>query len=174
MQWSQDVPLLALLSRADRTGTSDLFRVGRLRRELLWVKEWMRSDRLKLFEFRKKKPQEWNALPLLERAVPLKDTEILVGQRELLQPAVAVAADDETLDGAMRHESKLRAWAEQVKSRQRAAHASQSYHLTTQDLVREPFLEQAHSHWADVGVLIVCSGWCDSVLPCMQIATIVC
>jgi len=33
----QDVPLLSILSRADRSGLSGAFRVQRLRRELLWV-----------------------------------------------------------------------------------------------------------------------------------------
>ena len=107
------------------------------------MKEWLRSDRMRLFEYRKKKPQEWSALPLKERAVPPKDTEIPAGQRELLQPAVSAAADDDISDGVMKHQSKLLAWAEQVKLRQRAAQVSRSYNLTTQDVVREPLLEQA-------------------------------
>lgn len=138
----EDVPLLAVLAREDRMEAGGLFRVGRLCRELLWSQDWIRSDRFRLFELREKKPQEWSSLPLPNRAVPLKDIEISQVQQEFLKPATLISADVDAFDSATKHETKLLAWVEQVKARQRAAQARKNYHLTTRDVIREPLLEQ--------------------------------
>ncbi|KAL1524398.1 hypothetical protein AB1Y20_019293 [Prymnesium parvum] len=137
----QDVPLLSILSRADRSGFSGTFRLHWLRRELLWVKDWLMSDRMHLLELRRKKPHEWHALPASDRAVPSRDTEIRLKQRELLQPSSTARVDEETLDAMNRRESKVRNWAEKVKAKQQVASVSERYLLTSQDVVREPLLE---------------------------------
>lgn len=138
----EDVPLLALLKRAEHGGVGGAFRAFRLGRELQLIKSWLQTDRLRLLQLRRERPHEWQTLPSHARAVPQRDAEIPPRMRELLQrggPAPS-AADDDGFDST-RQQSKIRAWVSQVLTRQQRAQNSSVYLMTTADVVKEPLLE---------------------------------
>ena len=140
----QDVPLIALLSRAEKQGgLGGAFRAFRLGRELQLITSWMHRanpERLRLIELRRERPHEWQALP--SRAVPTRDTEIPSKMREILQRGQGGAlADDDDGDGT-RQQSKIRAWARSVMARQQRLQTSNAFMMTTRDVVKEPLLEQ--------------------------------
>ena len=66
-----DVPLISLFARTDASTAKGAFRPLRLRRELQWAKEWLKSDRFSLIRFRRERPQEWHSLPEGLKAVPV-------------------------------------------------------------------------------------------------------
>ena len=140
----QDVPLLALLSRTDKHGgAGGAFRVFRLGRELQLIKSWLHRanpDRYRLLQLRRERPHEWQALPT--KQVPTRDTEIPFKMREMLQrgPGGALGEDGD-LDGT-RQQRKLRAWARSVLAKQQRLQTSDAFMMTTQDVVKEPLLEQ--------------------------------
>ena len=135
----QDVPLLAMLKRAQEGGMSGAFRAFRFGRELQLMKSWLQSDRLKLLQLRRERPHEWQALP--SRAVPQRDTEISTRMREILQRGTSAFADDDDEDDSGR-QAKVRQWAQQVLARQQRAQTTSTFMVTTKDVVKEPLLEQ--------------------------------
>lgn len=138
----QDVPLLALLSRSERSGHSGGFRAHRFGRELQLMRNWLRTDRLQLLQLRRERPHEWQMLPEATRAVPQRDAEIPARMRELLQGgASALSGDDDAID-SRGHQSKIRAWMKQVMAKQQRAKTGKQFLLTTKDVVKEPLLEQ--------------------------------